>query len=101
MHLWKNVVVGFLLALLSNVAFAELTEKTRRMIASAIVKNSGDLQTDEYVPDASEFSPEAQADLVTELPGLRILGKRRMFSGYIPVEGQGRGALNSIKYLGI
>ena len=41
-----------------------------------------------------DFTPEAQADLVTELPGMKSMGKRRMFSGYIPVEGEGRGKNN-------
>ena len=41
--------------------------------------------------NAMDFTPEAQNDLITELPGLRNPGKRRMFSGYIPVEGEGRG----------
>lgn len=37
-----------------------------------------------------KFTPEAEGDLVTELPGVVSLGKRKMYSGYIPVEGQGR-----------
>ena len=48
-------------------------------------------EEEEHEPD---FTPEAQADLVTELPGMRSLGKRRMYSGYIPVEGEGRGTMN-------
>jgi carboxypeptidase C (cathepsin A) len=40
----------------------------------------------------TNLSPEAQADLVTSIPGLpaRLFGKRRMFSGYIPVDGTDR-----------
>ena len=45
-----------------------------------------------YVPDTSDLTPEAVQDLVTDLPGLSILGKRRMFSGYLPVDGEGRGS---------
>jgi len=38
------------------------------------------------------MTPEAQSDLIVDLPGLssRIAGKRRMFSGMIPVDGTNR-----------
>jgi hypothetical protein len=92
MHLFKTLAVA--LAFFGHATLPTLSEETLNVIESALVEERIDYaDPGEYKPpDASEFTPEAQGDLVTELPGLSILGKRRMFSGYIPVDGQGRGA---------
>ncbi|KAH9249810.1 hypothetical protein BASA81_012405 [Batrachochytrium salamandrivorans] len=37
-----------------------------------------------------DFTPQARKDFIKRLPGLKLKDHRRMFSGYIPVEGQGR-----------
>jgi len=60
--------------------------------AVALPGEEGEEDVFNAVPEYN-FTPEAQRDLVTNLPGARSLGKRRMYSGYIPVEGQGRGTL--------